>query len=368
MVPTCLHIIKSAQPECTGILRIVYGFAKHARTYGYEVSVLFLADGPLRQEIGKAGIPSGTVEWQARRSDLAGVGRVWRWLRKHPADIVHLHHGGLSARTLCRVTGAKAVVQHVHGQVLEPDLLSVSHLKFRAADAVIACSQAVADCLDECRAQVVYAGIDTLSFPPIQAPPSGPFRVGVLSRLVPLKNIEAVIHATSRIAGMGIDIQTEIGGGGPSEPSLRALVENLGVANRVRFLGWRNDVAELLESWHLLLMPSMHEGFPLAALEAMAAARPVVASRVGGLSELVVDGVTGILLAPGDTEGLVNSVAGLANDRQRAAMMGKRGWERVHAEFSNSKMAERMATLYDSLLQRNPQPGGKRMPASLVQS
>lgn len=354
-MPTCLHIIKSAQPECTGILRIVSGLAEHSASHGYQVSVLFFADGPLRQVMERAGIPASVVEWQVNRSDVAGVARAWRWLRKHPADIVHLHHGGLSARTLCRITGTKAVVQHVHGQVLEPDLSSVSHLTFRGADAVIACSQAVADSLSECNPEVVYAGVDAGSIAPPQAPGSGPFKVGVLSRLIPLKNIEAVIVATARLTEMGVDIETEIGGGGPSEPSLRALAEQLGVAGRVRFLGWRRNVGELLASWHVLVMPSMHEGFPLAALEAMAAARPIVASRVGGLAELVVDGVTGILMSPGDTDALIGGIAGLARDRDRALNMGKKGWQRVHSNFSTRAMAKRFAGVYDGLLERKMQ-------------
>jgi glycosyltransferase involved in cell wall biosynthesis len=145
-------------------------------------------------------------------------------------------------------------------------------------------------------------------------------------------------------------VQVEIAGSGPSESSLRDLVASLGVADRVRFLGWRVDVDRLLSAWDILVIPSLEEGLPLSALEAMAAARPVVASRVSGLGELVVDGVTGMLFPPGDTEALVGCMAELACDRQRIAAMGDAAWERANGLFSAVRMAQQTAQLYDRLI------------------
>jgi glycosyltransferase involved in cell wall biosynthesis len=331
--------------------------AKHARSFGYEISVLFLGDGPLVMAMKEAGIPAGAVSWTASRSDLAGAWRVWRWLRKHPAKIAHLHHGGLTVRTVCRMAGVGAIVQHIHGRIFEPSGASVSQKDFRAVDAIIACSQAAADCLPRGRAEVIYAGIEISSHPPPTAVPTGPLKLGVLARLIPLKNVESMIQATARLADMGFEIQTEIAGSGPSESSLRGLVASLGVAESVRFLGWRTDVDRILASWDLLVIPSLEEGFGLSALEAMAAARPVVASRVGGLSELVVDGVTGRLVPPGDTDALVRCIAELASDRQQLALMGNEGWKRARRHFSTDLMARRTAKLYDQLLDRSvPRP------------
>jgi glycosyltransferase involved in cell wall biosynthesis len=104
-------------------------------------------------------------------------------------------------------------------------------------------------------------------------------------------------------------------------------------------------------------MPSMEEGLPISALEAMASARPVVASRVGGLCELVVDGVTGYLVPPGDTEALARRIAELAGDRERLAQMGMAAWRRAQSEFSACVMAQRTAALYDRLLGRRPASG-----------
>ncbi len=351
-LPICVHILKDAQPECSGICQVIAGIAKYARRSGYEISVLFLGEGPLIAAMRDAGIPANAVSWTADRSDLAGAWRVWRWLREHTANIAHLHHGGLSVRAVCRFAGVGSVVQHLHGRILEPSGASISQMDFRSLDAIIACSQAVADCLPGRHAEVIYAGVETGSHAPATVTPIGALKLGVLARLIPLKNVESVIHATARLAATGIEVRTEIAGSGPSESSLRELVSGLGVADRVRFLGWRKDVDRLLASWDLLVVPSLEEGFGLSALEAMAAARPVVASRVGGLSELVVDGVTGILLPPGDTDALVRCIAQLATDRRRMALMGNEGWKRARTHFSVEVMAERTTELYDRLLNK----------------
>jgi glycosyltransferase involved in cell wall biosynthesis len=331
---------------------MIASIAKHSHPVGYETSVLFFGDGPLVLAMKDAGISADVVSWAATRRDLAGAWRVWRWLRKHPAEIAHVHHGGLTVRAVCRMAGVSAIVQHIHGRILEPTGDPISQMDFRAVDAIIACSQAVADCLPGRHAEVIYAGVETTSHPPAAATLTGPLKLGVLARLIPLKNVESLINATSRLASLGIEVQAEIAGSGPSETSLRDLAASLGVADRVRFLGWQVDVDRLLVSWDLLVIPSLEEGFPLSALEAMAAARPVVASRVGGLSELVVDGVTGRLLPPGDTDALVHCLAELASDRQRLALMGAEGCKRVQSHFSAELMARRTAELYDRLLDR----------------
>lgn len=331
---------------------MIADIAKYARGSGYDISVLFLGEGPLVTTMRDAGIPASAVSWTASRRDLAGAWRVWNWLREHPAEIAHMHHGGLSVRAVCRISGVDAIVQHIHGRILEPTGASISQMNFRSVDAIIACSRAVADCLPGRHAEVIYAGVETGSHPPAAVAPIGTLKLGVLARLIPLKNVESLIIATARLAAMGIEVQTEIAGSGPSESALRDLIASLGVADRVRILGWRKDVDKLLASWDLLVIPSLEEGFPLSALEAMAEARPVVASSVGGLSELVVDGATGRLIPPGDTDALVLCIAELASDRQRLACMGDEGWKRVRTHFSVELMARRTVELYDRLLDR----------------
>jgi glycosyltransferase involved in cell wall biosynthesis len=250
------------------------------------------------------------------------------------------------------MAGARAVVQHLHSRILEPASTPVSQRSFRAADAVVACSHSVADCFTSPRPEVIYAGIETGSHPPAPPDSGGQLTVGVLTRLIPLKNVEAVIKAGARLMERGVGMRVEIAGTGLSEPALRELAKNLGVTDHVRFLGWQTDTESLLRSWSVLALPSFEEGLPMSVLEAMAAARPVVAGRVGGLGELVVDGVTGRLVAAGDTEALAGCLAELAGDRPKLVQMGREGWKRAHEHFSADVMARRTTELYDRLLNR----------------
>lgn len=349
---TCVHIVNSAHHECAGVARIVMDLAKRSEAMGYRVWVLFMEDGPLVASMAQAGIPAKAIFWTGAPDDPAGAMRIWRWLRRQPADIAHLHHGGRLVRAVCRLAGISTLVQHVHGRVAEPSGAMAPRAKLRGVDAAIACSQAVAGCVEGCPTEVIYSGIELSPLPCAIPATRRPLRVGVLSRLIPVKNIESLIEATARLISMKVPIEVEIAGTGTSESALRALVRDLGVAEQVHFLGWRTDIRNLLESWDVLAMPSFDEGFPISALEAMAAARPVVASRVGGLNELVIDGVTGILLPPGDTDALVRCLAGLANDRERLTRMGNEGRNRAEAYFSVDVMARRTVELYDRLLQR----------------
>jgi glycosyltransferase involved in cell wall biosynthesis len=220
------------------------------------------------------------------------------------------------------------------------------------ADAVIACSQAVAEYITGCRPEVIYAGVEMDGEPPPAPAATDTLRIGILGRLIPLKNVEAVLEATAVLAGKGIEVEVEIAGSGPSEPHLRELVRSLGVHDRVQFLGWRADASRLLSSWDFLAIPSLDEGFPVSVLEAMAAARPVVGSRVGGLCEQVVDGVTGRLVAPGDKDAFTRCIAELASQREHLALMGVEGWKRAKEHFSLDGMARKTTELYDELLKR----------------
>ncbi|MDR3763975.1 MAG: glycosyltransferase family 4 protein [Acidobacteriota bacterium] len=352
-MPSCVHILKSAGSECTGMLRIALGLARHMAPLGYSTSILFLGPGPLAAEVTGAGVPCAVVSWDGSRRDLRGAFATWRWLRRQHLDVAHMHHGGLAVRAVCHAAGAGAVVQHIHSCILEnAGGESISRLRFRAADAVIASSRAAARQLTGCAPEVIYAGIDAPETMPQAAMASGPFRMGLLARLVPLKNIEMAIAATAGLRARGIDAELEIAGEGPLRQELQLLAGKLGVAEAVRFLGWREDVSSLLASWNVLLLTSTTESFPVSVLEAMAAARPVVAARVGGVPEQIEDGRSGVLVRPGDAPGMTAALAELATHPEQAAAMGEAGWRRARECFSFDAMALRTAKLYAQCLSR----------------
>src|SRR5262249_36859850 len=131
---------------------------------------------------------------------------------------------------------------------------------------------------------------------------------------------------------------------------LEAQARSLGIADRVAFLGHRRDVPALLQVADLFVLPSLFEGLPLAALEAMAAGEPVIASRISGTDEAVADGTTGVLVPPGNPTALAQAIRTVLNDHGLAERLGAAGRARVHAEFSAGQMVRAVEASYDDLL------------------
>ncbi|MGH7516844.1 MAG: glycosyltransferase [Gemmatimonadales bacterium] len=141
-----------------------------------------------------------------------------------------------------------------------------------------------------------------------------------------------------------------IAGEGPERAALEARAAALGITERVRLLGARHDVAELLAACDLFVLPSLVEGLPLSVLEAMAAAKPVVATRIGGTDEAVVDGKTGILVPPGDPGALAAAIHTFLADPERARRSGEAGRDRVRARFTARAMVDGVTAAYEELL------------------
>ena len=141
-------------------------------------------------------------------------------------------------------------------------------------------------------------------------------------------------------------LELDIAGRGPLEPALRALAKELGLEGAVRFLGHVAPIQRAIEGATVVVVPSMGEGFGMVALEAMERARPVVAAEIGGLGELVEDGVTGYLVPPGEAEQLADAIVRLASDPGRAAELGQAGRRRALEEFLQERCTDRTEALY----------------------
>ena len=141
-----------------------------------------------------------------------------------------------------------------------------------------------------------------------------------------------------------------LAGEGPNRDELQKLAMDLGISDRVRFLGHRPDVARLLMHCDVFVLPSLYEGLPLSVLEAMAAGRPVVATDVGGTNEAVVDGVSGLLVPPADSKALAAAINVVLADPARAADLAAAGRARVHEFFSAEAMVRGVQDIYQELL------------------
>ena len=171
-------------------------------------------------------------------------------------------------------------------------------------------------------------------------------RLLCVGRLIPIKGHLVLLRAVAQARTRVPELTLAVAGRGPLEPALKAYVRELGIEDAVRFLGFVTPVQRAVEQAAVVVVPSLGEGFGMVALEAMERARPVIASAVGGLPEIVVDGETGLVVPPGDADALADAIVALAGDLERAASMGLAGRERVIAEFPPERSVQRVEELY----------------------
>ncbi len=172
----------------------------------------------------------------------------------------------------------------------------------------------------------------------------------VAAALVKRKGIDVLLSAVSTLADEGYTLTLWIAGEGSDRPSLERRSSELGLDGQVRFLGQRDDVGDLLEACDVFVLPSRREGLGIAALEAMAAGRPVVATRVGGLAEAVIHEETGLLVPPEDPAALAESLARSIGDLALRERLGAAGPERVTKTYSPHAMVDAYERLYSELI------------------
>ena len=208
--------------------------------------------------------------------------------------------------------------------------------------------------LPPAKLRVVHYGLDAPPAP--WGPPGGPDLPAeapvllAIARLVPQKGLDTAIEALAHVRERHADARLVVLGEGPLQGELGALAGARGLADAVSFPGRVGDVALWLRRCSLLLHTARWEGFGLALLEAMLCARPIVASSVSSIPEIVADGETGLLVPPDDPLAAADAVSALLDDPVRAAALGVAGEARARAEFSVAKMADRTAAVYEEAL------------------
>jgi glycosyltransferase involved in cell wall biosynthesis len=203
--------------------------------------------------------------------------------------------------------------------------------------------------------QVVHNGIPLAAFngpgvnPVLRASlssDSGRPIVLTVARLDAQKGLGYLLEA----AVLAPDAQFVLAGEGPERAALEAQAAALGIAERVSFLGYRTDIADLIAACDLFVLPSLFEGLPLSVLEAMAAVRPVIATAIGGTDEAITPGETGLLVPPADPAALAGAIRALLGDRPLAERLARAGRARVEAEFSAAHMVREVTQVYRELL------------------
>jgi glycosyltransferase involved in cell wall biosynthesis len=308
------------------------------RARGWDVTLATPGDGPLRAAGESAAdrclsLPVGGLAAHAGARALASWPRARRLAGT--ADVVYLN-GTVCGRLLPALAGARARrVLHVH------DLVTRVPRIWRLADVVLAASGAVAERLGSMTSHVVYGPVD--ADPEAVTPPwtpNGAPIVGFVGRIEPRKGTLDLVRAAPAIRAGAPGARVMVVGGDPygSDPAYTAAVAD---SREVEHYGWVANAPGLMRHLDVLVLPSHEEPFGTVLAEAMAVGTPVVATRVGGLAEVVHDGVTGRLVAPGNPEALAAAVLEVLHDRDR---MGTAARERAR-RFDSDRYAEHIERL-----------------------
>jgi glycosyltransferase involved in cell wall biosynthesis len=305
---------------------------------------------------------------------IAQQARLARDIRRSGTEIVHAYsfYGNVFAIPPARLATAPVVIASIRdrGAYLTPGQQAVQRQVCRLADCVLVNADAVKDWLvaqgyNPEKIVVIRNGVDLryCDHPPdilrirreLGVPAGAPL-VAVASRLNRLKGIDHFLEAAAIVGQRRPDVRfLVIGEPNPSDRAyldvLTRLAERLGIRDRVVFTGLRTDVPVLLACAAVSVMPSLNEALPNVLLESMAAAAPVVATRVGGTPEAVQDGVTGMLVPPGDPRALARAIHQLLADPELAARLGQGGRHLVCRRFSMDAMVQATERLYHSLLE-----------------
>jgi glycosyltransferase involved in cell wall biosynthesis len=312
--------------------------------------------------------------------DLMATIKLARLIRKERPQILHTHtaKAGTVGRVAARLAGSRRppiVVHTFHGHVLRGYFGPVRSLFFRLLErwlaagttALIAVSPQVRDDLVALgvapreRFVVIRLGIELDErVAPEQngraesrrylGIPGDRFAVGWIGRMTAVKRTDDVLVAFKRLRDSGVDAMLCMVGDGPERLQLEQRAHELGVARDTVFLGYQEDVAPFYAAFDALVLPSGNEGTPVTVIEALAAERPVVATRVGGVPDVVRDGEDGFLVEAGATDDLADRLERLARDPALRARMGKQGRERVLPRYAVDRLVDDVDELYRSLL------------------
>ena len=172
---------------------------------------------------------------------------------------------------------------------------------------------------------------------------------GTVANFYPSKGHHVLLSALSELQKQGHDFQCVLVGNGELQAHIMTQAQQLALADKIHFLGWRHDIPQLLSALDLFVLPSIKEGFPFAILEAMATGLPIVATDVGGIAEVISDGQNGLLVPPKRADLLANGISYLMLDLKRRSELAQAAKERA-STFSVERMVAQTARIYDSIL------------------
>jgi glycosyltransferase involved in cell wall biosynthesis len=299
-------------------------------------------------------------------ADCLALWRLWREIRSLKLDIVHTHSSkaGFLGRVAARTAGVPHIVHTPHGHVFEgyfsPNatriFVALERLAARWTDRIITLSDEEAR--DHVRRGIgrpeqfvtIPSGVDldaVTAASPVRLVSGRPV-IGAVARLVPIKGLHYLVDAAPEILRRCADARFLLVGDGEMRPALEAQARALGLSDRIVFAGYRDDIPSVIAGMDLVALPSINEGMGRVLVMAMALGKPIVATEVGGVPELLGEGDAGVLVPPGDSRALADAICALLENPARAHALGEAGRRRA-PRYSVETMVSALAKLYQEV-------------------
>ena len=307
--------------------------------------------------------------------DVSAFFELYRFIKKNKITVVHTHSSkaGILGRLAARLAGVKIIVHSVHGwsfndtqsYFLRKASVALERYVARFTDALIVVSQHDLDrglaykIGNAKQYTLIRYGIDSKEFLNRAQRVREEFGIDSADCLVtniscfkPQKACLNYIRLVKLVAKRLVGVKFLLVGDGQMRPEIEKAIHASQLEDKVKLIGWRRDIPEILAASDIFVLTSLWEGLPIAVLEAMAAALPIVATDTGGIGEVVIEGKTGFLAAPGDVSTLAMRLVFLIENRQARQAMGVAGRESLGSIYRQETMQEDIKTLYQNLLKQ----------------
>lgn len=337
----------------------------------YDVEVYYLVGkGSLVHKLSALGVPCYPLNTNGERDFLQISKLVSLFKQKKPHIVhTHVHAANYWIALACKIAGVPILIetihdQHRHSRIKLPFIYVCEKVNSRLASHVVAVSEGVRRYIidqfsvDEQKTVTIYNGVSTKHLndaPPYSRLEFGiketDFVIGCVANLIPKKKgYEYLIPAFAGVKEEIPNAKLLIVGEGPLREEIIQKSQKLKITNDVLLLGQRNDVFRILPLMDIFVLASLYEGTPMAVIEAMLFKKPIVATNVGGIPELIKDRSTGLLVAPGRLTFLKDAILVLCHDRKLAQTLGRRAYEHARENFLMERIAAQVHTLYQNLL------------------